>query len=76
MSDEWARRFKFFALAVDFIDDAIVDDPKKLLQCYFMETLEACYFRFLMEGTGTETPDGVLPTLETCLLYTSPSPRD
>ena len=65
MSDEWARRFKFFALAVDFIDDAIVDDLKELLQCYFMETLGVCYFRLLMEGTGTETPDGVLPTLET-----------
>lgn len=50
---------------MDFIDDAIVDDLKELLHRYFMETLEACYFRFLMEGTGIETPDGVLPTLET-----------
>lgn len=65
MSSEWANRFKQFALAVDFIDDTITEEVKELLQRYFEETLETCYFRFLMEGTGTETPDGVLPTLET-----------
>jgi hypothetical protein len=65
MSSEWASRFKHFALAVDYVDENIVDEIKELLQRYFEETLETCYFRFLMEGAGTETPDGVLPTLET-----------
>ena len=65
MSSEWAKRFKQFALAVDYVDESIIDEIKELLQQYFEETLETCYFRFLTEGSGTETPDGVLPTLET-----------
>ena len=65
MSSEWANQFKHFALAVDYVDESIVDDVKTLLRRYFEETLEICYFRFLTEGPGTETPDGILPTLET-----------
>ena len=65
MSSEWAKRFKQFALAVDYVDENIVDEIKELLERYFEEILETCHFRFLMEGAGTETPDSVLPTLET-----------
>ncbi len=56
MSSEWAGRFKQFALAVDYVDESIVEEIKELLQRYFEETLDTCYFRLLMEGTGTETP--------------------
>ena len=55
MSSEWAGRFKQFALAVDYVDESIVEEIKELLQRYFEETLDTCYFRLLMEGTGTET---------------------
>ena len=65
MSSEWANKFRQFALAVDYVDESIIDDIKELLVQYFEETLETCHFRFLTEGSGTETPDGVLPTLET-----------
>jgi hypothetical protein len=65
MSSEWASRFKQFALAVDYVDDSVIDEIKELLKRYFEETLETCHYRFLMEGPGTETPSGVLPTLET-----------
>ena len=65
MSNEWAVRFRQFALAVDYIDDNVIDDIKELLHRYFEETMGASCFRFLVEGVGTETPDGVQPTLET-----------
>ena len=76
MSSEWANRFKQFALAVDYVDESIIDDLKELLQQYFEETLETCYFRFLIEGPGTETPDGVLPTLETVWWSSDEKPVD
>ena len=65
MSSEWPSRFKHFALAVDYVDESIINEIKELLKRYFEETLETCFFRILTEGAGTETPGGVLPTLET-----------
>lgn len=39
MSSEWAKRFKQFALAVDYVDENIVDEIKELLERYFEKTL-------------------------------------
>jgi hypothetical protein len=64
MAEDWLRRFQDFSRTVDFVDDAIFDDVKDLLEKAFGEW-RICFFRVLMSGHSIRTRSGNVAALRT-----------